>query len=124
MRAFACVRYVVDRGLLSYKQVQKEETKLPMDEREVHSRLRLFSRFQSKEDHEELVNGVLEAKRLRKKIDKLQHYRRMGIRTISEGILYEKVRIPHTRYNASFVFDLTLVSHFYSKCVKVLRTHS
>lgn len=36
------------------------------------------------------MSGVLEAKRIRKKIDQLQHYRRMGVRTITEGILYEK----------------------------------
>jgi hypothetical protein len=39
-------RYVVDRGLLSYKQVQAEEAQLPPDERDLVSRLRVFSRFQ------------------------------------------------------------------------------
>jgi len=38
------------------------------------------------------VDGLLEAKRLRKRIDELQHWRRVGIRTLGEGKLYEQER--------------------------------
>ena len=54
--------------------------------------MRIFSRFHSAQEHEEFVEGLLEAKRLRKRIEQLQHYRRMGIRTIAEAGLYEAER--------------------------------
>ena len=38
------------------------------------------------------MDGLLEAKRLRKRIDELQHWRRVGIRTLGEGKLYEQER--------------------------------
>ena len=38
------------------------------------------------------MEGLLEAKRLRKRIEQLQHYRRVGIRTIAEASLYESER--------------------------------
>jgi hypothetical protein len=36
-----------------------------------------------------IPQGILEAKRLRKRIEQLQHYRRLGIRTQAEANQYE-----------------------------------
>ena len=75
-------KFVLERDLLDYKKHQAIERRRPKDERELVASLRPFARFNSAEQHEQLVNGLLTAMRLRKRIRQLQHYRRMGIRTL------------------------------------------
>eukprot|EP00616_Rhizochromulina_sp_CCMP1243_P003341 CAMPEP_0118984516 /NCGR_PEP_ID=MMETSP1173-20130426/37931_1 /TAXON_ID=1034831 /ORGANISM="Rhizochromulina marina cf, Strain CCMP1243" /LENGTH=513 /DNA_ID=CAMNT_0006935181 /DNA_START=97 /DNA_END=1634 /DNA_ORIENTATION=+ len=82
-------RFVVERNLFDFKKIQLADRKRPQDERELVARLRVFARFHSAEEHEKFVEGILEAKRIRKRIQELQEYRRLGIRTLNEAQLYE-----------------------------------
>ncbi len=59
------------------------------EERELVGKLRVFSRFQSKEEHEALVDGLLKAKRLRHQIELYKVYRQMGLRSLEEVRGYE-----------------------------------
>lgn len=52
----------------------------------------MFARFQTPEEHEALVNGLLLAKKLRGQIELYHHYRAMGIRSIEEAKEYELER--------------------------------
>ena len=70
-------RFVIERGLLDYKKLQNMDRRRPKDERELMARMRLFARFHSAEEHEQFVEGLLTAKRLRKRIEQLQHYRQV-----------------------------------------------
>jgi len=85
-------RFVVERGLVDYAARAAEDRKRPRDERDLLARLRVFARFQTPEEHEALVKGCVEAKRLRKRIALLQHYRSLGIRTLAEADAYEAER--------------------------------
>uniref|UniRef100_A0A7S2H024 Transcriptional adapter n=1 Tax=Octactis speculum TaxID=3111310 RepID=A0A7S2H024_9STRA len=85
-------RFVTERGLLDYKKQQNCDRRRPKDERDLIGRMRLFARFHSAEEHENFLQGLLTAKRLRKRIQQLQHYRQMGIRTLKEGEEYESPR--------------------------------
>ncbi|EED96425.1 predicted protein, partial [Thalassiosira pseudonana CCMP1335] len=82
-------QFIIDQGLLNYRANQEKMQKLPADERHLIHRMRLFARFHSKEEHEELVQKVLKAKRLRKEIAKLQSYRRLGITSLADAEKYE-----------------------------------
>jgi len=77
-------QFLVDRNLLDYKKNQMLLQKLPAEERDLVNRMRLFARFHSADEHETFVQNLLKAKLLRKEIAKLQMYRRMGIRSMSE----------------------------------------
>lgn len=52
-------------------------------------RLRVFARFQSKEEHEALVEGLLRAAKLRQQIELYRTYRQMGVRTLEQAKQYE-----------------------------------
>lgn len=56
------------------------------------SRLRVFMRFQSEEEHTALVEGLLKARKLVKQIQLCQHYKSIGIRSPEEARLYEADR--------------------------------
>ena len=82
-------KFVIERGLLDYKHHQQLERRRPKDERELVSQMRPFARFQSAAEHNEFVEGLLTAMRLRKRIATLQNYRKNGIRTLAEADEYE-----------------------------------
>jgi transcriptional adapter 2-alpha len=51
--------------------------------------MNVFARFHSKEEHDDLIDGLIAEHRLRGRIQQLQNYRMLGIRTLAEGDLYE-----------------------------------
>lgn len=81
--------FIIDHKLLNYRENQEEMWKREPDERHLIQRMRLFARFHSYEEHEAFVKKVLEAKRLRKEIAKLQMYRRIGISSLADAEKYE-----------------------------------
>jgi len=82
-------QFIIDHKLLNYRENQEEMWKREPDERHLVQRMRLFARFHTYEEHESFVQKVLEAKRLRKEIAKLQMYRRMGISSLADAEKYE-----------------------------------
>ena len=82
--------FVTDRGLLNVRQQQQREKKATKEEKEIAALLRVFARFQGREEHEALVKGIQEEQRLRKRIGELKEYRRMGVLTLAEAGLYEQ----------------------------------
>lgn len=52
-------------------------------------KLRVFARFQTKEEHDALVEGMLRAGRLRQQIELYRTYRQMGVRTLEQARQYE-----------------------------------
>lgn len=102
-----------DYNLIDYKALQSKEKRKPKDERELLARLRVFARYQSPQEHEQFAQGVLEAKRLRKRIEQLQQYRRLGIRTQAEAMQYESEKrkreqeqqMRRQRDSASYLYD-------------------
>merc|ERR550534_303908 len=69
--------------------VRKKRSK---PEREIFSNLCRLARFISKAEHDQFVQGLLTEHRLREQIAKLQHWRMMGIRTLTEGARFERDR--------------------------------
>ncbi|KAI0368299.1 hypothetical protein BV20DRAFT_969344 [Pilatotrama ljubarskyi] len=78
-----------DRGLLNYKQMQAADKKRPKEEKDILHRLRPFARLQTAEDFEQFQADILYEHMLRKRIQELQHYRRMGLRTPADIEKYE-----------------------------------
>ena len=79
--------FIISRGLL-----HRRERKRTRDEREVHQALRPLARFHAQADHDALVQGVLNERRLRQRIEQLQAYRLNGVRSLAEGALFETER--------------------------------
>ncbi|KAJ7285589.1 hypothetical protein C8J57DRAFT_1117992 [Mycena rebaudengoi] len=73
-----------DRGLLEYKKMQAAEKKRPKEEKDIIHRLRPFARLQTAEDYEAFSTDILYEAMLRKKIQDLQQYRRLGLSTAAD----------------------------------------
>jgi len=82
-------KFVLNRHLFDYRQYVQNDLKIPMDERDLIHRMRLFERFHTPDEHKKFILDILKAKRLRKEIAKLQMYRRIGIRSMAEAEMYE-----------------------------------
>ena len=82
-------QFIIDHRLLNYRENQEEMWKREPDERHLVQRMRLFARFHTHKEHESFVQKVIEAKRLRKEIAKLQMYRRIGISSLADAEKYE-----------------------------------
>ncbi|CEG44213.1 transcriptional adapter 2 [Plasmopara halstedii] len=81
--------FVVERGLLDYKLHQHTERKRAKEERELIAQLRPFARFQTPEEHDNFVEGLITAMRLKKQILVLQEYRKNGVKTLAEAEVYD-----------------------------------
>jgi transcriptional adapter 2-alpha len=84
--------FVIERGLLDYKRLLAIERRRPRDEREIYDAFRPFARFNTPQEHEDLVRGVILEQRLRKRIAQLQEYRRNGIRSLAEAHEYDVLK--------------------------------
>lgn len=82
-------KFIISQGLLNYRENQEKMWRMEPDERHLVQRMRLFARYHTKEEHEAFVNKIIEAKRLRKEIAKMQMYRRIGITSLAEAEKYE-----------------------------------
>jgi len=82
-------KFVLNRHLYDYRKYVQDDRKLPVDERDLVHRMRLFERFHTPNEHKRFITDILKAKQLRKEIAKLQMYRRIGIRTLAEAEMYE-----------------------------------
>jgi transcriptional adapter 2-alpha len=107
-------QFITDRGLLDYKKQLLQEMMRPPEERDLIQRMRLFARFHSKQEHDELLQNILKAKTLQKEIAKLQQYRQMGITTLAQK---EKHELDQQRQK---VHDTILKSRVSSSTAKVV----
>ncbi|CAA7261867.1 unnamed protein product [Cyclocybe aegerita] len=80
---------IFERGLLDYKKMQAAEKKRPREEREFLHRLRPFARLQTAEDYEAFSTDMLYEALLRKRIQELQQYRRLGLSTVADIEKYD-----------------------------------
>nr|CCA23969.1 transcriptional adapter 2alpha putative [Albugo laibachii Nc14] len=108
-------QFVIEHGLLDYKKHQQTERRRPKEEREIIAQMRPFARFHTREEHEDLIQGLITAMRLQKQIVLLQEYRRNGIKTLAEAEMYEQEKkkretelaMQKQRDDASYLYDST-----------------
>ncbi|GAV86755.1 Myb_DNA-binding domain-containing protein/ZZ domain-containing protein/SWIRM domain-containing protein [Cephalotus follicularis] len=74
--------FILERNLLYSDPIEKN---LSPDEREIYKRYKVFMRFHSKEEHEELLKSVIEEHRIVKRIQDLQEARAAGCLTAAEA---------------------------------------
>ena len=69
--------------------MQLLEKKRPKEEKDIVQRLKPLAKLQTAEDYDSFVDGILWESILRKRIQELQHYRRMGLRTTADIERYD-----------------------------------
>ncbi|KAL1672907.1 hypothetical protein EV122DRAFT_271148 [Schizophyllum commune] len=78
-----------DRGLMDYKKMQANDKKRQREERDILQRLRPFAKLQTAEDFEVFSADILYEALLRKRIQDLQNYRRLGLQTTADIERYD-----------------------------------
>ncbi|GAA5958032.1 hypothetical protein JCM10213_001371 [Rhodosporidiobolus nylandii] len=107
-KRMAAKEMIFDRGLINYKTMSAAERKRSKEERDLITRTKVFSRIQTAVDHEEFVDGLLYEVALRKRIAKLQSYRRAGITTLAEAERYEQAKQQRLSSKAAYRDTLAL----------------
>ena len=72
-------KFVIDRGLLDLKKVQKFERKKSKEERDIINQMKIFARFNTEEDHNKLVHSMLKERLLRETIMQLKYFKSRGL---------------------------------------------
>ncbi|CAM9351595.1 unnamed protein product, partial [Laminaria digitata] len=106
-------RFVIEHNLLDYKKQQMGGKKRLREDRELVARLRPFARFSTPKEHDELIDNLLLAKKIRARIEQLQVYRQNGITTLAEGLEFDRARQRRQdelasqkhRESASYLYD-------------------
>ncbi|KAF8414247.1 hypothetical protein HHK36_002247 [Tetracentron sinense] len=81
--------FILERNLLYPNPFEKD---FSSEEKEIYQRYKVFMRFLSKEEFEELIKTVIEEHRTRKRIQDLQEARDAGCRTSAEADRYLEQR--------------------------------
>ena len=77
-------KFVIERGLLNLKQVQKFERKKSKEDREIINKMKIFARFNSAEEHTDLVHSILKERLLRETIQQLKFFRSKGLTNMDQ----------------------------------------
>lgn len=77
-------KFVIERGLLDFKKIQKYERKKTKEEREIINTMKIFARFNSAEDHEKLVNSLIKERLLREVIEQLKYFKSKGLTSLDQ----------------------------------------
>ena len=81
-------KFVIERGLLDLKKVQKYERKKSKEERDIINSMKIFARFNTEEDHQRLVNSLLKERMLREVIEQLKFFKSKGLTSLDEIVKY------------------------------------
>ncbi|XP_073021986.1 transcriptional adapter ADA2-like isoform X1 [Primulina eburnea] len=100
--------FILERNLLYPDPFEKD---LTLEEKELSHRYRVFMRYHSKDEHDELLRSIIEEQRILKRIEGLQEARAAGCRTSAEAEIYiEQKRMREIEENARQAKESTLVS--------------
>jgi transcriptional adapter 2-alpha len=84
MRESDVNKFVIERGLLDLKKIQKQEKKRSKEERDIINAMKPFARFTEKKEHERRVNNLLKEYQLRVLIGQLKYFRAQGLTSLDQ----------------------------------------
>ena len=80
--------FVIERDMLDLKKQNTLDRIRTKEEKEIYNLLKIFARFNTPEDHEKLVQGIYKEKMLKRRIEELRFYKKIGLKTFEEVELY------------------------------------
>ena len=80
--------FVIERDMLDLKKQNLLDRIRTKEEKEIYNLLKVFARFNTPEEHEKLVQGIYKERMLKKKIEELRFYKKIGLKTFEEVDLY------------------------------------
>jgi transcriptional adapter 2-alpha len=90
-------RFVIDRGIVA--DVKKQQRSAgpgqrgpSKEDKDIINRVKCFSRLQTLEESNLLIDGILAARRLKRQLEIYRDYRAAGLKTLEEGRIFEAER--------------------------------
>ncbi|KAG6549158.1 hypothetical protein Mapa_009384 [Marchantia paleacea] len=80
--------FIIERGLINLKKQAAFDRRRTKDEKELYLRTRVFLRYHTNEEHDELLAGLCAERKIRQRIEELQEMRAAGCRILAEGETY------------------------------------
>lgn len=77
-------KFVVERGLLDLKKIQKQEKRRSKEERDIVNAMKPFARFSDRKEHERRVNSLLKEYQLRVMIGQLKYFKNQGCSSLAQ----------------------------------------
>jgi transcriptional adapter 2-alpha len=77
-------KFVIERGLLDFNKQNALDKNRTKEEKEIYNLMKVFARFNTAEDHEKLVQGIIKEKQIRQRIEELKFYRKMGLKNFED----------------------------------------
>lgn len=77
-------KFVIERGILDFKRIQKYERKKTKEEREIINTMKIFARFNTPDDHEKLVSSMIKERLLREAIEQLKYFKSLGLTSLDQ----------------------------------------
>ena len=114
-------QFVIQHGLLNIRKQTTLDRLRTKEEKEIYNALKPFARFSTPEEHEKLISGLLRERELRKRIEELSFYKRLGLKNFQEIEIYlnEKRKKDDAfqkkqKSNDNYVFDHKIASRTFS----------
>jgi transcriptional adapter 2-alpha len=76
--------FVISRKLLDLREQIRLDKTRTKEEKEIYNMMKVFARFNTAEDHESLVQGIIKEKEIRQRIEELKELKKKGFRTLGE----------------------------------------
>lgn len=99
-------KFVIERGLLDLKKIQKFERKKTKEERDIINQMKIFARFNTEEQHQKLVNTLLKERLLKEVIEQLKFFKNKGLTTldqIEKFIEAQKIKNKNNNYDKPYI---------------------
>ena len=104
--------FVKEKDMLNFKKQNAFDRNRTKEEKEIYNILKIFARFNSQQEHEELVQGIYKEKMLRQRIEELRFYKKIGLNTFEDVELYlnekkkkDEVYQKKQKQNDIYLFD-------------------
>lgn len=75
---------MISRRLLDVKEQTRLDKTRTKEEKEIYNMMKVFARFNTPDEHEKLVNGIIKEKQIRQRIEELKELRAKGYRNLAE----------------------------------------
>lgn len=85
-------QFVLKRGLLDVKLQAVRDRRRTKEEKDIWQALRPLERFQSEQEHEQLIAALLEERKLRERLEKLIEWRSAGLTSFEQAAALDKER--------------------------------
>ena len=76
--------FVISRKLLDLKEQMRLDKTRSKEEKEIYNMMKVFARFSTPEEHEDLVQGIILEKQIRSRLASLKDLKRKGFRSLAD----------------------------------------